>query len=231
GLVIEGGNVIARILAGLNWLVGLQPRVRVLSMSLGLRGFHEDFRPVMQILRARDVLPVIAIGNEGPNTSRSPGNYPEVLSVGATGEGEPVADFSSSQRLLRPTRRVPMLVGPGVGVLSCVPGNKFEEMDGTSMATPHIAGLAALLFEAVPTATAADVEQAIRQSCALPETMTAVRAGAGVPNGPGALALLRQVAAAPEAADAKMGDGAPKGAKKKKAAGGARKGKAAARKK
>ena len=44
--VIEGGNVIARILAGLNWLVGL--KVRVISLSLGLRGYRPDFLPVIQ---------------------------------------------------------------------------------------------------------------------------------------------------------------------------------------
>jgi subtilisin len=193
GLVIEGGNVIARILGGLNWLVGLsQPRVQVLSLSLGLRGYHEDFRAVMRILRARDILPVIAAGNEGPGTSRSPGNYPEVLSVGAVAQDNTVAGFSSSQKLVRPTRIVPGVVGPGVGVLSCVPGNKYEEMDGTSMATPHLAGLAALLFQAVPDATAEAVEQALLGSCARLATVPQERAGPGVPNGPAALALLRK---------------------------------------
>jgi subtilisin family serine protease len=200
GLVIEGGNVIARVLGGLNWLVGLTvPRVRVLSMSLGLRGYNENFRAVIRILRARDILPVIAAGNEGPGTSRSPGNYPEVLSVGACAEDDLVPGFSSSQKLLRPPRVVPDLVAPGVGVLSCVPGNRYEEMDGTSMATPHVAGLAALLFQANPDATADTVDQAIRKSCNLPSSMTADRAGAGVPDGPAALELLRQTEQKPAA--------------------------------
>ncbi|MFO0952995.1 MAG: S8 family serine peptidase [Isosphaeraceae bacterium] len=148
-IVIEGGDVIARILGGMDWAVGLG--VRVLSMSLGLRGFHEDFLPLTQVLRARNVLPVFAVGNEGPGTSRSPGNYAEALSVGACDEDDLVADFSSSQEFRRTTDKVvPDLVAPGVGVISCVPGGGFAEMDGSSMATPHIAGLAALLFEAGP---------------------------------------------------------------------------------
>jgi subtilisin family serine protease len=218
GMVIEGGNIIARVLGGLNWLVGLQaPRVRVLSLSLGLRGYHEDFRSVIRILRSRDILPVIAVGNEGPGTSRSPCNYPEVLSVGACASNDTVAYFSSRQKLLRPPRVVPDLVAPGVGVLSCVPGNKYEEMDGTSMATPHMAGLAALLFEAAPEATADIVEKVLLQSCVRPATMPQVRAGQGVPNGPAALALLRQrVAAAPprEAADTMTRDKKKAGKKK-----------------
>jgi subtilisin family serine protease len=222
-LVIEGGNVIARILGGLNWLVGLtEPRVRVLSMSLGLRGYHEDFLPVIRILRARDILPVIAAGNEGPGTSRSPGNYAEVLSVGACDEDQAVADFSSSQKLLRPTRLVPGLVGPGVGVLSCVPGNRYEEMDGTSMATPHIAGLAALLLQAVPGATADAVEKALRGACARPASMPADRAGQGVPDGPAALALLRAGIAVPAARPSGKIKKAPaKPSGRKKAAAGA----------
>jgi len=75
GLVIEGGDVLLRILAGMEWALG--QGVRVLSMSLGLRGFTPFFLAVTQRLRDRWVLPVFAIGNEGVGTSRSPGNYAE----------------------------------------------------------------------------------------------------------------------------------------------------------
>jgi subtilisin family serine protease len=160
-------------------------------MSLGLRGFHEEFLPLVRVLRARNVLPVFAVGNEGPGTSRSPGNYEQALSVGACDPDELVADFSSSQRFLRSgDPLVPDLVVPGVSVISSVPGGGYAEMDGTSMATPHIAGLAALLFEAVPTASADQVEAALLESCQLPSNMVAERANRGVPNGPRALAIL-----------------------------------------
>ncbi|WP_439396076.1 S8 family peptidase [Bradyrhizobium sp. PMVTL-01] len=106
-------------------------------------------------LRAANVLPVIACGNEGPQTSRSPGNYANVLSIGAMDVHNKVPDFSSSQRFNRPINPLcPALAAPGVAVTSCVPGNRYETMDGTSMATPHIAGLAALLLQARPDATA-----------------------------------------------------------------------------
>ena len=200
-IVIEGGQVIARILAGMDWAVGLG--VRVLSMSLGLPGWHDDFLALCRVLRARNVLPVFAVGNEGPGTSRSPGNYDDVLSVGACAQDDHVADFSSSQEFL-PKRTVPDLVGPGVGIISSVPGGGFMEMDGTSMATPHIAGLAALLFGALPTATADQVEAALFASCELPATMTADRGNRGVPNGPRALAILKK-GALPVAAAALAG--------------------------
>jgi hypothetical protein len=188
-MVIEGGDVVARVLGGMNWAVG--QGIRVLSMSLGIRGYHEDFEPVTQALRAHGVLPVFAAGNEGPGTSRSPGNYPEVLSVGAMDKNNRVADFSSSQRFVRvDDPLVPDLVGPGVDIISAKPGGGFQSMDGTSMATPHLAGLAALLFQAKPSATPDEVEQAIYDSCHGGPGLPKERANRGFPNAPRALASL-----------------------------------------
>jgi subtilisin family serine protease len=145
-----------------------------------------------KVLRRRGVLPVFAVGNEGPGTSRSPGNYPEALSVGAIDKKQVVASFSSSQRFSR--RRdpvVPDLVAPGVNVISAKPGGGFQAMDGSSMATPHIAGLAALLLQARPKATVSAVERAIIASCILPPGVDPERANHGMPNATKALASMR----------------------------------------
>lgn len=186
-LVIEGGDPVARVLGGLDW--ALDQHIRVLSMSLGFRGWWEDFLPIVQILRSRGVLPVIAVGNEGPGTSRSPGNYSESLSVGAVDQKLGVAKFSSSQRFQRADDPVvPDLVGPGVDIVSAKPGRGYQRMNGTSMATPHIAGLAALLFEAKPSATVDEVEAAVLRSCR--SSGSADRCGHGFPNAARALAIL-----------------------------------------
>jgi subtilisin family serine protease len=188
-IVIEGGDVIARVLAGMDWSVGLG--AKVLSMSLGFRGWWDDFRALTDLLRFRGVLPVFAVGNEGPGTSRSPGNYPEALSIGAHDSDSEVADFSSSQRFTRAQDPiVPDLVAPGVDVISAKPGGGWQAMDGTSMATPHIAGLAALLFEAAPTATVDQVEAAILASCVRPAGMDPERGNGGIPDAVRALRKL-----------------------------------------
>ncbi len=188
-IVIEGGEVVARILGGMNWAVGLG--VRVLSMSLGLRGVHTDFLPLTQILRARNVLPVFAAGNEGPGTSRAPGNYSEALSVGACDEDLLVADFSSSQRFLRPADPIiPDLIAPGVDIISAKPGGGFQTMDGTSMATPHMAGLAAVLMSAKPAASADKIEAAIFKACKRPAGVLRTRGNRGFPDAARALSLL-----------------------------------------
>jgi subtilisin len=187
-IVIEGGDVIARVLGGMDWAVG--KGVKVLSMSLGFRGWWEDFLPLTRVLRTKNILPVFAVGNEGPGTSRSPGNYWQTLSVGACDEQLVVADFSSSQKFKR-TRDpiVPDIVGPGVDVISAKPGGGYQAMSGTSMATPHIAGFAALLWQAKPNATVNQIERAIFQSCAL-GTMAKDRANRGFPNAARALQSL-----------------------------------------
>lgn len=190
-MVIEGGEVVERILGGMEWVI--EQGAHVLSMSLGLRGFSPAFEVLISALRQREILPVIAVGNEGPQSSRSPGNYSNVLSIGAMDALDRVPSFSSSQRFQRPSDPlVPDMVAPGVAVLSCVPGG-YLEMDGSSMATPHIAGLAALLMQARPDVPIARIEAAILQSCSLPGGMPAPRANRGVPDAVRALALLQQM--------------------------------------
>jgi subtilisin family serine protease len=191
-IVIEGGNVIARVLGGMDWAIG--QGVQVLSMSLGFPGYWEEFLPITQILRIRNVLPVIACGNDGPGLTRSPGNYSEALSVGAIDKSGAVAPFSSSQRFKRKKDPiVPDLVAPGVDIISAARGGGYQTMDGTSMATPHIAGLAALLFEAKPTATIDAVEKAIFQSCKRSPSILSDRGNRGVPNATLALKFLTGV--------------------------------------
>lgn len=188
-MVIEGGNVIARILGGMNWMVG--EKARILSMSLGLIGTGTELLVITQILRARGILPVFAVGNEGPWSSRYPGNYPEALSVGASDLTGGVADFSSSQTFLRKKDPIaPDLVAPGVDVISCVPGGTYAEMSGSSMATPHIAGLAALLMQAHPNKTIDQVEAAIFKSAKRSTSMLRERANRGLPDGLKALKAL-----------------------------------------
>ena len=188
-IVIEGGDVVARVLGGMDWAIGLG--VRVVSMSLGFPGYWTDFLALTRLLRRRGVLPVFAVGNEGPGTSRSPGNYAEALSVGACARDRTVPRFSSSQRFRRGADAiVPDLVAPGVGIVSARPGGGWQAMDGTSMATPHVAGLAALLMEAAPGRAADEIERALFESCRLSPRMSPERAHRGLPSGPRALRLL-----------------------------------------
>jgi subtilisin len=173
----------------MDWALG--NGAKVLSMSLGFPGFVPDFLPIVRILRLRGMLPVIAVGNEGAGTSRSPGNYAEALAVGWANEDDTVDPESSSQRFQRAEQPiVPDLVAPGGDIVSTAPGGGYQLMSGTSMATPHVAGLAAILWLAKPQATVNQIERAIVDSCSPLPGVPDERQGRGFPNGPRALQLL-----------------------------------------
>lgn len=190
--VIEGGDTIARVLGGLEWV--LTHGARVLSLSLGWPSYTESFLSIVEALRANECLPVIASGNESEGSTRSPGNYAQALSVGAVGPNGRVAPFSSSEIMNRDQDRiVPDIVAPGVDIWSASPGGGFQMMQGTSMATPHVAGLAALLFEAQPDASVAQVEAAIFASASRSAHLTETRAGRGMPHAVAALKHLQKL--------------------------------------
>lgn len=132
--------------------VATQPEISVMNMSAGIPGFHEGMKSSMRALLAVGVLPVIAIGNEGANTSRSPGNYAEALSVGASTKQDTIASFSGGGTMVvdNQSYNIPDLVAPGRAVTSCVMDGGYESWSGTSMATPIVSGVAALIIEADP---------------------------------------------------------------------------------
>jgi subtilisin family serine protease len=107
-----------------------------------------------------------------------------------------VPGFSSSQTFARADDPfVPDLIAPGVQIQSAAAGGGWLVDGGTSMSAPHVSGLAALLWEARPSATAAEIEAAIRVSCD-PTGVDPSRGGGGVPDGPLALEALTGIPAA-----------------------------------
>jgi len=113
-------------------------------------GADEEFRQDIDALRAAGILVVFAAGNDGPveSTVNSPGSYPNAFAVGATDVNDVIASFSS--RGPSPWGQIkPEVVAPGVYIRSAVAGGGYESnWSGTSMATPHVAGLAALMWQA-----------------------------------------------------------------------------------
>ncbi len=127
-------------------------RPDIVSNSWGSDDPNDTFYlATVQAWRAAGIIPVFAAGNAGPgcSTAGTPGNFPEVISVGATDQSDQIADFSS--RGPSPTGKVsPNVTAPGVDIVSSVPGNGYEAFSGTSMATPHTAGTIALMLSAKP---------------------------------------------------------------------------------
>jgi len=160
---IVGSGSDSSIIKGIEW--ALEEGAKVISMSLGgtVKGDNPEedpFYPVMKKAVEQGIIPVIAAGNEGPEpgTIGTPGWLDEVLTVGAydpiTGE---VAEYSS--RGPTPDKRVkPDVIAPGGGypdhgihnaIVNMLDKagdgveNRYSPIQGTSMATPHAAGLVA----------------------------------------------------------------------------------------
>lgn len=132
-------NLINAINYALEWQGPEGQKVRILSMSLG--GETDDPALHTAIVQAVDagVLVVCAAGNTGQVERQFPGGYNEVVGVGAVDFDKKLAAFSTMNKEID-------VVAPGVGILSTYPDNRYAVLSGTSMATPHIAGAAALII-------------------------------------------------------------------------------------
>jgi subtilase family serine protease/subtilisin family serine protease len=122
-----------------------------------------EFVTDVQALRASGIVPVFASGNSGPDpsTTLAPGSYATSFTVGATDFADDIAEFSSQGPSQCDGGIKPDVSAPGVAILSTLPGGIHFELDGTSMATPHVSGAAAVLRGIVPTLTVEEIEAAI----------------------------------------------------------------------
>ncbi len=180
-MVIEGGKSLVRVLAGLDWMFDCQ--VQVLCLSLGIPSYNPLFEIVLSRLKTAGVLVIAPVGNRGTGRSCYPANYPGVLAVGSINPSDRVAPFSGSQQFKRSTGFFkPDLVAPGVDIPSARPGGGLQVRSGTSMAAACVAGVAALLFQAQPRATPAQVESALFATCIPFSQSSEYRAGRGLVN-------------------------------------------------
>lgn len=129
---------------------------RLISNSWNAEGAPdiELFYRAITAWEAAGILPVFSAGNAGPQpkTITKPHEHPSVLAVGATGADFKIASFSSRGPAMFQGKAIqkPDFTAPGVKVHSSMPGGSYAEMSGTSMACPHAAGIATLLYQVNP---------------------------------------------------------------------------------
>lgn len=135
----QGWGYISDIIDGLDW--SIKNGIQVVNMSFGSSSDNASFHNAITAAAEAGIVLVAAAGNSGPgdNTVDYPGAYPEVIAVAATDSSDGIASFSS---------RGPQvdLAAPGVGINSTYKNGGYRSLSGTSMASPHVAGAAALVI-------------------------------------------------------------------------------------
>jgi subtilisin family serine protease len=104
-------------------------------------------------LNAQGILSITAAGNDGDTSFSYPASYSSVISVAAIDSSKVVASFSQRNNQVD-------IAAPGVGISSTIPGG-YASWQGTSMATPHVSAVAALIWSAKPSATNEQVRTAL----------------------------------------------------------------------
>lgn len=146
----NGSGYVSDIIQGLEWCVDNQ--IEVASMSFG-GGYSESLKNACNTTYAAGVLLVAAAGNEYGGAVIYPAAHDSVMAVSATDAGDAIADFSSIGPEVE-------LAAPGVSIKSTYRGGGYAFGSGTSMACPHVAGVAALIW----TGANADVRARLQQT-------------------------------------------------------------------
>ena len=183
----------SQIVAGMQWAVDND--ADVLSMSFGAEGYISGYIDLVRDAQSAGTAVVAAIGNKGEGTSSSPGNVYDTLSVGASDQQRNIRSFSSGEQIDTDSAWgsdapsdwpdqyiVPTVSAPGVFVNSTLPDGGYGDKSGTSMATPHVSGAAALVQAATSSdLSVAEIETALVETAVHPDgDMQDTRYGYGI---------------------------------------------------
>ncbi len=151
----DGNGNYSDVIAGIEW--AMNHGIKIANMSLGADEGSDPLHRAVQAALAKGMIIIAAAGNTGGSVGY-PGAYPEAIAVGASDSSDHVAPFSS---------RGPEVayIAPGVDIFSLKMGGGYVSLSGTSMASPHVAGLAALAFAegaTTPSALRAALDKAAR---------------------------------------------------------------------
>ncbi|TQJ74674.1 S8 family peptidase [Streptomyces sp. SLBN-31] len=184
----EGSD--SSVIAGLEWAAGQGAKVANLSLGQEDTPGEDPVEAAVNALsKSTGMLTVAAAGNEGPDagTVDSPGAAESALTVGAVDGEDRLADFSSTGPTADSALK-PDLTAPGVDIVSAKAAHGhmgdpaadgYVSMSGTSMATPHVAGAAAILAQRHPDWTGARIKQALTASTTPATGATGYQQGTG----------------------------------------------------
>ncbi len=150
----QGYGSFADIARGITWAV--DNGAHIISLSLGGVTGTQQLQDAVNYAWNRGCLVVAAAGNNGGNAPFYPAYYDNVLAVAATDPTDTLTSFSQYGAWVD-------IAAPGQSILSTVPGG-YERWSGTSMACPHVAGAAALLWSAAPSLSNQQIRTALENN-------------------------------------------------------------------
>ena len=175
----NGKGKIVDVIAGLNWILKYkdQYHIRIVNMSVGATNLNNKDERVLiekvEKLWNEGIVVIVAAGNNGPekNSISVPGNSKKIITVGAYDDNKPVY-IDRTQSVVNysgrgPTKECivkPEILAPGYRIMSCSNNGKYEVRSGTSMSTPIVAGMCALLMSKYPEMTPNDVKKTIYET-------------------------------------------------------------------
>jgi thermitase len=140
----QGFGTMSDVARGITWAA--DNGAHVLSLSLGGNAGTQQLADAVNYAWNRGCLVVAAAGNNGSNAPFYPAFYENALAVAATDPTDRLTNFSQYGAWVD-------IAAPGSNILSTLPSNAYEAWSGTSMACPHVAGAAALIWSCAPNLT------------------------------------------------------------------------------
>lgn len=167
----DGSGSLSAIIKGIEWAV--KNKMNIANMSLGGGPYVEAMHKAIKQAVNSGVTIVCAAGNDGGPVNY-PAKYPETIAVSASGPKNEIAPFSSRGSEID-------VMAPGMWINSTSIDGKYQELHGTSMACPHVAGLAALAY-AAGYKTPAAIRAALKAAAVPVQGLSASEQGSGIPN-------------------------------------------------
>lgn len=148
----SGSGSLDSVARGITWAA--DNGAHILSLSLGAGTGAQQLQDAVNYAWTRGCLVVVAAGNGGSSSPQYPAYYTNSIAVAATDSNDQLANFSQYGSWVD-------IAAPGVNILATYPNNQYRSLSGTSMACPHVAGAAAVLWSHNPSLTNAQLRSAL----------------------------------------------------------------------
>lgn len=165
----SGSGSYSQIANGIRYAV--DHGANIINLSLGGYFSNNILKSAVEYASSKNVIVVMAAGNDGSSTPSYPARYAynSGIAVGAVDQNNQLADFSNRSG----SKDITFVTAPGVDIYSSLANNQYGYYSGTSMASPHVAGVVALMLSANPNLTESQVRQMITGTAVKSQQTTA----------------------------------------------------------